>query len=296
MSKRPRWIKFNLDDFCDDHAVKSCPLDTQGWYVHLMRLLTRSDPYGYLVIGGVEPPLKLLGNLTGYHSQTCKKHLEILKGFGVLKKDENGYWYSKRMVEEWLEYQENKAHGEMGGNPQLMLEGVNPPVNPEVKPPLKANQMENQKENKNKKKIVYSAKFEEGWNEYPRKLGKAASFRAWNARVKEGEKEDNLILSARNYDAECIREKREEQFIKHPATFWGRDRHYEDYLGNGQGEGRTLPQIEEMIAFYRERMDEVEARETEDPVQQGYDKDTIRECKQGIQKLEEERVRLNARR
>lgn len=128
---RPPWIKFDLDDFCDDQNLKLCPLDTQGWYVHLMKVLSRAESYGYLLINGSQHTSNLLHTLTGYPTKTCAKHTQILKMVGVLKKDETG-WYSKRMVEDWLEYQQSREYGLKGAEAKKKKQDSRPPS----KPPL----------------------------------------------------------------------------------------------------------------------------------------------------------------
>jgi len=79
-------------------------------------------------------PLETLSNLLPWRVPTVRKHLSILQANGVLKQDKNGYWYSKRMYEDWLTYQKSKEDGARGGNPLL----VNPPLKAGVNPPLKA--------------------------------------------------------------------------------------------------------------------------------------------------------------
>lgn len=134
MADRRDWIKFYFDDFCGDDNLQSCPLDTQGFYVHLMKVLNRSNPPGYLVRNGGVMSLPTLTQLLPWGVARVRKHLSILQSNGVLKQDENGLWYSKRMYEDWLEYGKHKANGAKGGNPQL----VNPQVKAVVNPPLKA--------------------------------------------------------------------------------------------------------------------------------------------------------------
>jgi hypothetical protein len=75
----------------------------------------------------------------------------------------------------------------------------------------------------------YSPEFESFWKLYPRKIEKPKAFKCWQARLKEGEKPTRLKVCADNYAGTCIALKTEPQFIKHPATFLGRDRPYEDY-------------------------------------------------------------------
>lgn len=78
----------------------------------------------------------------------------------------------------------------------------------------------------------YSEEFEEFWRQYPKRVVKKKAFKQWQARLKEKVKAEELIEAARRYAEECRQKGTEVQFIKHPATFLGGDRAYEDYIGN----------------------------------------------------------------
>lgn len=75
----------------------------------------------------------------------------------------------------------------------------------------------------------YSAEFEEAWSEYPKRPGasKAATWKAWQARIKAKVSPEVMVEGARRYAAYCKAERTEPQFIKQPATFFGPGEHYE---------------------------------------------------------------------
>lgn len=75
----------------------------------------------------------------------------------------------------------------------------------------------------------YSEAFEEAWKIYPRRVAKKQAWKAWSATLKRKFTTEQLIEGARNYAEECKRLKREEQYIKHAATFWGPNEHFMDY-------------------------------------------------------------------
>lgn len=77
---------------------------------------------------------------------------------------------------------------------------------------------------------TYPADFEEFWQEYPRKTEKRAAFKAWKARLKGGVAPAVLITAAKNYGAGCRADATDERYIKHPATFLGPNRPYEEYI------------------------------------------------------------------
>lgn len=89
--------------------------------------------------------------------------------------------------------------------------------------------VKNDKNVKNKKDI-YSVSFEEFWEAYPRKKEKSRAFKCYQARIKEGYEENILTTAAKTYRVECESSNREERFIKHPATFLGPNKPFEDYI------------------------------------------------------------------
>lgn len=75
----------------------------------------------------------------------------------------------------------------------------------------------------------YPEDFEQAWTLYPPRPGasKAASLKAWKARIKSGVRPQALIDGVRRYAAYCAACQTEPSYIKQPATFFGPDRHYE---------------------------------------------------------------------
>ncbi|EEZ6373836.1 TPA: helix-turn-helix domain-containing protein [Escherichia coli] len=79
----------------------------------------------------------------------------------------------------------------------------------------------------------YSPEFEQAWQEYPKRAGgnsKSAAFKAWKARLREGIKPETMLDGVRRYAA-WVRATGNTgtQFVKQAATFFGPDRHFEDY-------------------------------------------------------------------
>ncbi|EJN06468.1 hypothetical protein [Herbaspirillum sp. YR522] len=88
-------------------------------------------------------------------------------------------------------------------------------------------------EQKQKKKTSVAAEpldpdFETAWSEYPRRPGasKAASLKAWNARIRAGASAAEMIAGVKRYATYVELERTEPRFIKQPATFFGPDEHY----------------------------------------------------------------------
>ena len=79
----------------------------------------------------------------------------------------------------------------------------------------------------------YSPEFEQAWQEYPKRAGgnsKSAAFKAWKARLREGIKPEAMLDGVRRYAA-WVRATGNTgtQFVKQAATFFGSDRHFEDF-------------------------------------------------------------------
>lgn len=74
----------------------------------------------------------------------------------------------------------------------------------------------------------YTAEFEEAWALYPSRPGnaKAAAFKAWNTRLKQGATALEMIEGTRKYAVYCKAERKEGEFIKQAATFYGPGEHF----------------------------------------------------------------------
>jgi uncharacterized protein YdaU (DUF1376 family) len=82
----------------------------------------------------------------------------------------------------------------------------------------------------------YSAEFESFWAEYPKREGgnsKKGAFKAWKARLRNGVKADELILSAKRYAAQMTAKGSVgTSFVKQAATFLGPDEHWREALNS----------------------------------------------------------------
>lgn len=85
-------------------------------------------------------------------------------------------------------------------------------------------------ENNIVKSIIYCSSFEEFWTLYPRKKEKAKASRAYQARLRDGFSEAELLSAAKQYAEECKKDRREEKYIKLGATFLGPATPFVDYL------------------------------------------------------------------
>lgn len=97
------------------------------------------------------------------------------------------------------------------------------------------------------------ALFAEAWEAYPRKKGvsKSAALRAWSARIKEGVDPQAMVDGVHAYASFCQADKRDQQYIKQPATFFGPDRWWEaDYsIPGGSTSKDSKPTVRELEKF-----------------------------------------------
>ena len=78
----------------------------------------------------------------------------------------------------------------------------------------------------------YSPEFETAWQAYPKRAGgnsKAAAFKAWNARLKDGVKPEVMLAGVKRYAAYArATGSVGTQYVKQAASFFGPDRHFEE--------------------------------------------------------------------
>lgn len=114
------------------------------------------------------------------------------------------------------------------------------------------------KEKKYNNNNIYTPEFEALWMEYPRQVDKGAAYKCYQARLKEGYTDEQLMKATKAYVSYCRKEKKEEKFIKHGSTFWGPTRPFEDYLNKEDesiGENNTGRSVEEFYKRFTDNND-----------------------------------------
>ncbi len=110
----------------------------------------------------------------------------------------------------------------------------------------------NVKNDKNEKNDKYIPSFDEFWKTYPRKNDKAKAYKCYKARLNDGYTEEQLLTACKNYAEECEKNRTEQKYIKHGATFLSVNEPFLDYLkGDEDGRGDT-----EHIKSDKERREE----------------------------------------
>lgn len=77
---------------------------------------------------------------------------------------------------------------------------------------------------------IYNAHFQDFWDAYPRKVDKKRAYKCYQARIKEGFSEEEMLHAAQAYSEECKKEHRDSKYIKHPATFLSVDTPFAEYI------------------------------------------------------------------
>lgn len=105
----------------------------------------------------------------------------------------------------------------------------------------------------------YTVRFEDIYGAYPRKKEKAKAYKAYSARLKDGFSEDELSTAVKRYARECDVMKTPECFIKHPATFFGPETPFCDYLKADYKE----PTVKRQKGFADNKFNNFDQRDTD---------------------------------
>lgn len=97
----------------------------------------------------------------------------------------------------------------------------------------------------------YSPEFETAWQAYPKRAGgnsKAAAFKAWKTRLKEGVKPEVMLAGVKRYAAYArATGSVGTQYVKQAASFFGPDRHFEESWqapsASGGGHNGTIARL-----------------------------------------------------
>lgn len=145
-------------------------------------------------------------------------------------------------VENWEIYQSNTSEGNKESN--------NEPTKQSQSSHKEVTTNKNDKHYKNNH-IIYSANFESFWKAYPRKKEKAKAFKNYEARLKNGFSEEEILKAATAYAEECRSRNTEERFIKLGATFLSASTPFTDYLKEGEENGKPNQKRGEAADYYR---------------------------------------------
>lgn len=118
VSRKP-YSNFFWSDYRGDPKLRLCSFAARGLWMEILAIMHEATPRGFLTIEGIAPNDQQLAVLTGGLLSEVKKLKKELLDSGVPSIEENGIWYSRRMVREDKKSDANKKSGALGGNPKL---------------------------------------------------------------------------------------------------------------------------------------------------------------------------------
>jgi hypothetical protein len=93
------WLKFYGSDWLSDEALRSCSVESRGLWIDMICLMTKSETYGHLLIGGKPARAEQLGRIVGLTTQRTMELLDELNSAGVFS-FEGETIISRRLVKE----------------------------------------------------------------------------------------------------------------------------------------------------------------------------------------------------
>ena len=138
MTKRPSF-QFYPADWKNDPALKVCSDLARLLWLEILCLMHEGKPYGHLTLpNGTEIDLKMIEKLIVFDPKNVKKIPKLfqeLKKNGVIKHSENnGLYYSKKLVQDEEIRRVRAEAGSKGGNPNLVKQKVNQSPNQKPTP------------------------------------------------------------------------------------------------------------------------------------------------------------------
>lgn len=127
-------FQFYPGDWLTDPKLNLCSPATKGVWMDILCHMYLSDEPGFLVFGDVVLDANGIQKLSKMNPKTFQKVFIELTTFGIIQRDENGRFFSKRMVNDERTRQQWREIGKLGGNPKLKKK-ENPKVNPKVNTP-----------------------------------------------------------------------------------------------------------------------------------------------------------------
>jgi hypothetical protein len=114
-------FQFFASDWLNDQSLRMCAPETRGLWIDILCLMHLSDERGFLMVKSEILDEKSLQKLLNFDKKKFEFSLSELKRFDIIKKDEKGRYYCKRMVESQSLSEKRRQSGKLGGNPKLKI-------------------------------------------------------------------------------------------------------------------------------------------------------------------------------
>ena len=112
-------FQFYAMDWLTDPSLRLCSPETRGVWIDLLCWMFLSNEPGFLIINGQPLDANSLKQFVNCDQKSFEKIWSELTKFGIIKLDDRGVYYSKRMVEDERIRQIRRDCGSLGGNPKL---------------------------------------------------------------------------------------------------------------------------------------------------------------------------------
>ncbi|ENQ2456722.1 helix-turn-helix domain-containing protein [Klebsiella pneumoniae] len=191
-------------------------------------------------LGECWPSYQHIADQCEISKRSVMNHIEALCECGLIKKElrtgpkgnsSNVYQLNLRSAGDSLPGAGDSPGGSAGAAPRIshsfepVIESVNEPIkhtgaSADASAPARSAKQD------------YSPEFEKAWQAYPKRAGgnsKAAAFKAWNARLKDGVKPEVMLAGVKRYAAYAqATGSAGTQYVKQAVSFFGPDRHFEE--------------------------------------------------------------------
>lgn len=214
MSKLPAF-QFYPGDWRKDTGVQSLDYQARGVWIEILCLMHESEQRGILTLNGRAMPDEALARLLGLDEILLKQILTTLVNHGVTSRDEHtGALMSRRMVRDENLRKIRQNAGKSGGNPVLLKQKPTTHLKQKSTPSSSSSSSSSD---------IYCA--------YPRKVGRKkaeAIIQSLLAKNPESFAADLLAKTKAYADATARWPAGSEQYIPHPATWFGQERFNDD--------------------------------------------------------------------
>ena len=254
-----KWIKITTDIFDDEKIllIESLP-DADSisviWF-KLLCLAGKMNNSGVFVMNDtVAYTDSMLSTIFRRKENTVKLALDTFERFGMIKRIGGaitipnwGKHQNMDQLEKKKEYQRNYMR-----NYREKQRGIVDKSNCKTNSNTNVSFLDKERDIDKEKNNNYSVHFESFWNAYPRKKEKAKAYKCYNARLKEGYSEEELLTAAVEYAKECKERKTEERYIKLGSTFLSASTPFTDYLKKEGDKSETEEHRGPAADMYRE--------------------------------------------
>jgi hypothetical protein len=205
-------MKFYPRDWRGDQALRAVSIAARGLWMEYICIMHEAEPYGHLLLNGMPVEHAMLARMTGVSVTEVSDLIAELRQAGVMSVTSEGVIFSRRMVRDYERAQKGKEwvskRWSKPADSANETKGPNrsPISDPITQKPEARDQKDNTCTKPPKRRLSYSAEFEEFWKLYPidRLMSKIETFKAWSRLDEEDQERAGNAIPA--LKAECRRQ------------------------------------------------------------------------------------------